>query len=483
MKSSKLISALSHLSPKECKRFEAFIHSPFFNKNKRIQCLLQQLLKYSPAFEHPKLSKEELHAHCFVGSAYDEYQINNLFSALLQLLYRFLAQLQLEQDAPKEKEWLIAALLEREMHTHIPAQAKRLEKLLAKNGKQSFQHFQQQYQLSDYLDRFFLTQGNRGFDPHLQTKSDQLDRHYICNKLRIACDMVSRNTVVNASYECHFLEDLQLAMEQEGLAVQEEPAIQIYQSCLQMLQIGATDDAYFQLKELLKQHLSIFPQEELRVLYNFALNFCVKRINSGNTRFYQEVLEVYRVLLEEKIILKNGYLTQWSFINIVTAGIRLQDYGWTEAFIHEHKSYLLPDQQANVSAYSLSSLHFEKEQYAAALQTLQGVEFTDAFYHMAAKIIQLKSYYILEEDEALLALIEASKKYLRRNKRLSTYQIQSNSHFVKLLLQLYQLRVRQHILTKAKFLQQWKAYGQQLETLQPVSNKDWLWQEYRALPN
>ena len=41
------------------------------------------------------------------------------------------------------------------------------------------------------------------------------------------------------------------------------------------------------------------------------------------------------------------------------------------------------------------------------LQQLQDVEFTDTSYHLGAKIIQLKSYFELEETEAFYSLIKA----------------------------------------------------------------------------
>ncbi|MCB0589081.1 MAG: hypothetical protein KDD06_27580, partial [Phaeodactylibacter sp.] len=80
--------------------------------------------------------------------------------------------------------------------------------------------------------------------------------------------------------------------------------------------------------------------------------------------------------------------------------------------------------------------------YHQALQSLQGVEFSDAFYHMAAKIIQLKSYYELEETEPFFSLLEASRKYIRRNRQLSDYQKQSNSGFLKIAGKLKNLRLQ-----------------------------------------
>lgn len=130
------------------------------------------------------------------------------------------------------------------------------------------------------------------------------------------------------------------------------------------------DEAYLQLKDLLKTHLKLISQQELRLLYTYVLNFAVLRINSGETRYYQEILLLYKLLLDEAIIFKNGTLTQWTFTNIITAGIRTRDYEWTERFIENYQHYLTPDVRQNVYTYNLVNLYFEKKDYPSAFEPL-----------------------------------------------------------------------------------------------------------------
>ena len=197
-------------------------------------------------------------------------------------------------------------------------------------------------------------------------------------------------------------------------------------------------------------------------------------INFGHSAFYREILDLYKVLLERKIIFKNNYLTQWSYINIVTAGIRLKDYSWTEEFIQNYKDFLLPEVRHNVYTYNLVALYFERKDYQQALQLLHSVEFTDAFYHLSAKIIQLKSYYELDEMEAFFALIETTKKYLSRNRQLSSYQKVSNTNFLKLANRIYNLRLKAFSSRGNNFQKHWKQLKKELATIEPLGNKSWL---------
>ena len=471
---SKLVEVLKDFSAGERRKFREYVLSPFFNKNKKVRGLCDYLFRYAPDFDHPDLEKEKVYQVVFEDGNYRELSINNVISDLLQLLYDFLAYQQYARKTIVRKNYLLSELLDREIHHHIERNARRVHQILEKSTVQNYEAFLDRYHLCDRLDQYSLSQGSRGYDENLQLKSDMLDLYFFCNKLRIACDMTSRNTVVNAGYECHFLEDIREYYDNNFHNFQDIPALQVYHKVLQMLEDNSRQSHYYDLKDLLAVYGSTFPQQELRILYNYALNYCVKQINHGQSAFYKEIFELYKVLLEGKIIFKNGYLTQWSYINIITAGMRLKEYEWTEQFIYTYKEALLPEEQHNVFTYNLAAFHFAKGDFNQALKELHNVEFTDAFYHLAAKMIQLKSYYELDETEPFFALVEASRKYIARNRQLSDYQRQSYSNFFKIANRIYTLSLRREMLSNTEFEHQKEQITRFFQNPIPMGNKNWL---------
>lgn len=474
MQNTRLVKILKELEIREMTRFKELVFSDYFNKNKKVRQLCSILMSFRPEFEHPSLSKKGLFKQLYGDIVFNELKLNNIISDLLQLLYEFLSLQQYQKKQPLKGQFLLAELLDRELHQHLDYNVRRVKQKQQKSSYLNFEFYLENYHLFDQLDRYALAKGKRGYDEHLQLKNDALDHYYLANKFRIACDMTSRNIVINAGYQCHFLEDILRYYHAEEYGLAEIPALQLYFKTLQMLLHPEEREHYFELKRLLEIHVDIFPQWELRILYNYALNHCVRMINSGYSTFYREILDLYKVLLERKIIFKNNYLTQWSYINIVTAGIRLKDYDWTEHFIQSYKDYLLPEVRHNVYTYNLVALYFERKDYQQALQLLHTVEFTDAFYHLSAKIIQLKSYYELDEMEAFFALVEATKKYLTRNRQLSTYQKTSNANFLKVFSRIYNLRLKALSSNSKSFQNQWKELEYQLINLEPLGNKSWL---------
>ncbi len=154
----------------------------------------------------------------------------------------------------------------------------------------------------------------------------------------------------------------------------------------------------------------------------------------------------------------------------MTTGIRLKEFEWTENFIYEYQNTLVANERNNALAYNLATLFHAKGDFRDTLFQLQGVEFTDTNYHLGAKILQLKSYYELNEEEAFFALVEAFKKYILRSKDLSDYRKKANANFLKLAKKIFQIKGRNGKTVEQKR----KKVKEDLKNLEPIANKSWL---------
>ncbi len=481
MKNARLIRLLKTLSPREIVRFKEYVHSPFFNKNQKVIQLCDTVLQYGPDYEAPELNRRRLFQLFFGANHYSDGRINNIISDLLQLLYQFLSHLQFEARPAQQINHLLDQLLLRGQQQEVQRVAKKYLDAQEKNPFRNHEFFQEEYVFYDQLDRHFFTKNIRAYDANLQVKSDNLDLYYFCNKLRIACDMISRNIVAKASYECHFLEEIMQVYEREKNTFEKNPALQVYFQVIKMLQQPDVENHYLALKKLLEEKLHLFPQEELRVIFTYAINYCIKQINSGKGKFYREILELYQQTLERQIIFKNGHITSWTFKNIITVGIRLKEFVWVEQFIYKYQENLIQEEKNNAVAFNLAALHYAQKDYKKALQQLHRIDFSNTSYHLGAKIIQIKSYYDLNETESLYALIEATRKYVLRSSQLSEYGKKANNSFLKLSRKMYQLKLKKSQLTKSALAKKKEALYEQIQAGEITANKDWLEETFRKL--
>lgn len=471
MEKSKLIQLLKHLSPREHTRFRKYVQSPFFNKHKDVLILYDYIIAFAPTFEHPRLKKEIIVQE--LSSLNDSKHFYNVTSYLLELLCDFIAYLEQEKNKLQHKLYTIKGLNRRGISKQLPASIRQYKLLSKQYPYQDNQHYQEQYNFFDELDSLFLEQGSAVQDENLQLKSNYLDLFYLSTKLQIACDMVSRNNVIKANYNCHLIEELLAYLEQNLDDYWSSSSIKVYYQILKML-IEKDEVHYFNLKTCLKNDLADISTKEAKLMYDYAENYCIRKINSGYSNYYQEFLDLYKAQLEMGTLMKDGYLNERDYKNIITAGIRTKDYIWTETFIHNNKKLLKKEVRQNAFVYNLGAFYYATQQYSEALSALNTVEFTDATYHLGAKDIQLKIYYDLNESEAFFSLIKAFRIYVKRNKQLSEYRKEVYLNYLKIAKKMASLKEKSPYVSKERFKQEFENLTHEIKNTKAIANSDWI---------
>lgn len=471
MKNTTLYHLLYNFSSQELQQFQEYVHSPFFNKNEKVKRLCKYLLEQDLDVE-----KKKVYKYIFENSDYQELRLNNVISDLLQLAYGFLIQQQLISSPLQQQTHLLESLIERNLQRPISRVIQKGERIQENIEAESYQFLQEKYNYLEQLDRFALIQNQREYDENLQKMSDTLDAYYLCNKFRIACEMVSRSAMLNEQYEPNFITATLMEYEQHQTQYQIFPALRIYYQAYQFLSQTSTL-GYKELKSLLQQYSSILSRPELRHLYTYMLNFSVRQINFGRSEYYSETLQICQTLIQENLLLQHGHLTKWTFINATTAGIRLEEYEWTEQFIKDYQDALRVEERKNTVDYQWAALYFAKGDFSKTLQFLQQVEFTDTFYQASARIIQLKVFYELEEIEPFYSLVKSIRNLLRRKRKLSEYHRLSYLNFVRIAKRLLDLKLKPLYQIRERHLK----FKAQLENAEPMANKEWLRRKYEIV--
>jgi len=88
---------------------------------------------------------------------------------------------------------------------------------------------------------------------------------------------------------------------------------------------------FFELKKLLQKHPKAFAEAELRDLYEYAINYCLRRVNAGQLDFLKELFSLYKETLEAGLLFEDEQLSFWTYKNIVGVALRLREFLWAEA--------------------------------------------------------------------------------------------------------------------------------------------------------
>ncbi|KAA3627090.1 MAG: hypothetical protein DWQ02_20065, partial [Bacteroidetes bacterium] len=200
MDKSKLYITLTALNDRERQKFSEYVHAPFINKNEKLKKLCVIILNHSAQPSKAGLSKKLIYKRLFGDEDYRELKLNNIISDLFRLLQDFLAYQEYLMDPLLKQNLLAKSLIKREHYPNFNSIIRRYTQLLEKIDYSNYSSFQEQYKFHEVMDHFSLSGDKRSMSKSLQSKHDSLDLSYFANKLRIACDMRSRNMVINAGY-------------------------------------------------------------------------------------------------------------------------------------------------------------------------------------------------------------------------------------------------------------------------------------------
>ncbi len=477
MYSSKLFLWLDSLSKTEKSRFRDFVISPFFNKNDDTRRFLAIL--YNDI--ERKLTKEQVFHSLFPGKPYDASKITDQVYYLTRLAEQFLSLQKFTSDPIQQNINLLAETLERGIEKMALSTSNLIEEQLQKITFRDREYYYKEFLFQTELDKFYVGKEKIKQDESLQKKTDSLDLFYISAKLRDCCEMLNRNQIMQSAYQIPMLGYIEKYVEENLSDFKKYPAIGIYYHILLMLESPDAEEHFFELKGLLASHHALFPENELRDMYNYARNYCIRKINAGNNAFYRPLFEISKSLVESGLILTDAIITQRDYKNIVSMSLRLGEFDWTLHFINEYKSKLSTEHRQNAYVYNLANYYFETKEYSKSVKLLRDVEFTDVYYNLDAKTMLLKIYYERDEDEAFLALAAAFKNYLTRNKLINEQTYLNYNNLLTCTKKAYYLKNRLPYQRGKDFGKKVKELKTKVETAKNIVNSKWVVGEIEKL--
>lgn len=434
MQDSKLIELLRQLSKREFKRLELFFASPYFNRRAELVQLLNYLKKYAPEFDHKALTKQKSFAAIHPDEKYSEKKMGYYLSFSVQLVEEFMAAEIYDQRSVYKQTLLLHQYNDWGMESAFYKVLKNAKRDLNKKDLRDADFYFDQFILENAENSFFDKQNRHLYDESVQRAANHLDTYYLSVKLRFCCEMVNRQKLVERPYDLRFMDEILEYLDNKK--EEQVPPVEIYYTILKGL-LHEEDESHFQkLKRLYNKYYQLFNDHEAKEMYLYIINYCVRKINGGKSAYYKELFDIYKFVLKNNILLENKVITPWSYANIVTVGVRNNQFKWTYDFIQEYKSKLDKKVRSNAYAYNLAYWHFNKGDFSKAQEMLTKVKFEGLIYNLTSRVLLMRIYYELDEHEPLFSLAESFRKYVKRNSILAAKRREPYLNFIKLTTKL-----------------------------------------------
>jgi len=420
--STKLLSLLKTFSKHELNSFKKFVASPFHNEQQELVQLFAIIDQHFRASEKVQktnpLQKEIVWKYIFDKKPYNDVRLRRLSSDLIKLVYSFLSYNIYKKNGLSESLNLLKVLRQLSLKKHFDSTLNQLNHSLEKNELRN-----SDYHLSSYNINYNLFNFPKDFRSKINLFSnlEKADYHlecfFIIKKLENYCDYIGYREGISFNGEIslppNFLDYV------ENSVFINEPALKAYFFVTKMLLNSKETTFFLNLKEHLAKNKIHFSLQELDVFYTHLKNFCIVKINIGQTEYFNRLFDIFKTLVSEKIILKEGIISHQSYKNIVTVGLKIEEYNWVENFIQEYTKHLPKEHRENTIAYNLAKVYFYQNQFNDVIKLLREVEYKNHVYALGGKLLLLKTYYELKEYNPLDSLIDSFRIYIRRNKIIS----------------------------------------------------------------
>lgn len=461
MEKSRLLKLLRTLSPEELRGLKKFVHTPFFNQRTEVAALLD-LLEKSLKKNTPAPEKRDAFVQMFGKADYDDHRIRMAMSFLYQIAGQFLTVSEFLADKQQYHIRLANIFRKRQLPDAFTGAWQEADKAQYDKPYRNADFFEERYRMLLEKYRFEVeTQSTEHLD--FQELSDQLDSAFLARKLWQACFMHSHQTVRNSAYHFGLLDAALHHIEQAGISG--NPAISLYYHCYKALAEPEEKAHFQQFKALLTQYGNLFPADELRDLFILAINFCIRQYNAGNNDYLAEQFDLYKEGFAKDFFITNGILSRYTYQNAATIGLVMRDFTWVERFVHDYRMTLREEHREGLFCFNLARLEYQRSNPGKALQLLQRAEYKDLLLNLAAKTLQMKIFYELEEYDLLESHLQAIGTFIRRKKVMGYHRENylNTVHFTRKLLEINPLDKSAR-----------SALHREIEAARAVAEKEWL---------
>ncbi len=453
--STRLINILRTFDKEELKQLDKFVRSPYFNTNLNVSTLFGQLKKHAPHFSS-EILKVALFNKIYtkkynkqtVLSASENRLLNDLVHKLTKLVEEFLAYDKFDKKEIYKHSLTIDNLLEKKLTDEVNSIFRKAESALKKMPHKDRDYYQDLFLLNESHFHHKMLLNNRAKDVGMQEVINSLQKTSLTNLIRLYCAALNREKICNVHYSYPLMDSL-IEYIREDVESQ-EPIVQIYYHILMVMKGSDVGSHFLKLKESIKVFGSLFHLHELRQMYIFIVNYCVRRIKAGGLEYKEELFTIYQNSLNPPVWNSSMHFSSNTFMLIAKSALNVNRPDWLIEFIEKYKAELNPKHQITVPALAYAHLHFHLKDFDKSMENLLRVDnHVDFIYNFYYRILEIKiafeqtvnfnspsrkKKFLTDKIEALRFFIDRKKN--NKDKTISETNLTNYGNFYKLVRRL-----------------------------------------------
>jgi hypothetical protein len=413
MRETKVVRLLSNFPPTDLSEFRDFVASPIFNKDTQVLDFVDLLLPHLPDGPDAEILMAKLSAET-AGDG--QKRLDKLKHRLVVLIWKYIDFRARYRPDDHHQHALARAeeLWERNEERAHQKEIEGLETDLSASAERSSFKDWHTFQLAIHLATHAPHYDRATRTERLNQAWQSLDSLQKLQKLRYLCVFVNQLRITGTAMP----DWLQLELEgSASLVSPKDPLSRTYARCLEMQMDPHNEVRYTVFMEAFEPHASGLAAGEARDLYQYAINFQVRRFNRHqNVEAAATICRLYETLLEKGVLLENGTISAWNYKNITSLMARIGALDWLQIFLDQYESQLGYDYADNAANFCRGLAAFYHQDFAETTQRMENVlvNFRNVLWGLEARALLLQSHYERNRHEDLETVYHRARMYVGR---------------------------------------------------------------------
>ncbi|MBX7042229.1 MAG: hypothetical protein K1X85_04935 [Ignavibacteria bacterium] len=421
-----IIRILRRFTKNELAEFETFLSSPYFNQNSYLISLFRELKKFSPAFESPAFTSQNIFKAVNKGKRYDHSQFRKDMLSLFGLAEKYLS---------------VSGMFSAEFDSKFYLLSRYNEKSMPEIGRKTLAKIEQELNAKRHnvIDSYYYSSKLRMLEYEISMQEGNISDAVISEK-RSLNDLIKLFILksVNLNNQIRFGEKAYNIQEKMKLTeaffsrfdlekflddiyrkdlIDESMNGILFRLVYLDLMLNSPDPEsshYRELKEMIyNKELNI--EDKVRAHYiNRLIQYCSNQRLNGSRQFEKDLHYHFKFLHENDLFLierSNLSLTMDFRTAIMTAASN-GEIEWAEKFIAGLSKYLARELSIDAYNYGLAILRFYQGKFEESLKLLSGIEESSLLLKIDTYLLKSQIFYELGYFDSSLSTADTFRHHL-----------------------------------------------------------------------
>ncbi|MEO8446878.1 MAG: hypothetical protein ABI528_05250 [bacterium] len=440
-------------SREDLKRFRDYLHSPFFNKSRKLSKFYEELIKFHPAFDSKYLSEKTLSRKICPEIPFNKLTVNSLFFDLSSLAKNYIKIIAVENNSVEADDLMRREMMNRRMFGLMEANIELTHRKLENEGNINANYYVNMFYL--LTDEYNMNKINKPKSNSEKVNStiDILTERgkmilffFITEMVREYENILTLSKTYDTGSDTNFIVDLfnnvdffaliETVIEKEG-DTKYGKILKLYLELLQTFSDFDNEKNYHRYKRSIIKYSSVLSPDEKRFHFGRLMRYCMfkNQLSKPDNRFGIELFNIYEYILKNENYRSSvmNYMPVELYRNMLLHGLRLKKYTWTVNFIKKYSKVLHPGRRENISHFSMAEYCFSRKMYRKVKLHLNKIIFEEFIYKLNYRNILLMTHFELGEFENALYLIDSYKHFLANDTTFSTDNKKRHIKFVNIV--------------------------------------------------